>query len=118
MSYSPSSYDAIRDGNRITVAMGQSNTDPTQTLPFQINSVTGRVLVDSGGSSSLNFATNEVVAGSATTFTLAHTPTLGTQSIFGNGQLLTPTTDYTIAGAVVTTVLSWSATQILANYQY
>lgn len=39
--------DAIRDQNHVTVALGQSSTSSTTTLPFKIDSVTGRLLVDS-----------------------------------------------------------------------
>jgi hypothetical protein len=116
MSYSPSNYDAVRDGNRVPVAMGQSNTDATQTLPFKIDSITGRLLVDS--SSGTTSVYNEPVSGSATTWTLAHTPTTGSERIYANGQRLTPTTDYSISGATVTTVLSWSAGTLLADYTY
>lgn len=110
----PSNYDAVRDQNRIPVAGGQSNTDSTQTLPFKIDSVTGRVLVDS----SVTAVYNEVVSGSGTAWTLANTPTAGTVRLFANGQRLTPTVDYTISSAAITTVLSWTAGTILADYIY
>lgn len=42
--------DAIRDSNFVTVALGQSDSDATVTLPFKIDSVTGRLLTDAGGS--------------------------------------------------------------------
>lgn len=61
---------------------------------------------------------NEVVAGSTKTFTLAHTPVAGTERVFANGQRLTPTVDYTIVSAVITTVLSWSAGMITADYNF
>lgn len=38
--------DANRDENHIPVALGQSSTDPTVTLPFKIDSSTGRLLTD------------------------------------------------------------------------
>lgn len=61
---------------------------------------------------------NEVVAGGTNTFTLDNTPVVGTVRVYGNGQRLTPTVDYTITGAVITTISSWSAGQILADYNY
>lgn len=72
-------------------------------------------VVSSGG----GFTYNEVVAGSGTSFTLAATPTAGTVSVFGGGQRLTPGigNDYTISGTTITTVNSYSAGQILADYQ-
>lgn len=70
-----------------------------------------------GGSGGGTFIYNEVVAGSGTTFTLANTPKAGTVTVYGQGQRLKLTDDYTISGAVITTINSWLATQILADYQ-
>lgn len=76
-----------------------------------------KVLVTIAGGAG-NFADNEVVAGDVQTFTLANTPTLGSERIYANGQRLTPTIDYTISGVVVSTINSWSAGTILADYRY
>lgn len=38
--------DAIRDGNHVAVALGVSAADPTVTLPFKIDSETGKLLVE------------------------------------------------------------------------
>lgn len=74
-----------------------------------------------GGSASgtiPSFTTNEVVAGSGTAWTLAATPTAGSVTLFGNGQYLTPGgVDYTISGASITTVNSFVAGTIVANYR-
>lgn len=119
MAYTPSAYDALRDQNRIPVAMGQSNADATQTLPFLMDAVTGRLLVSSTGGGSNNFAYNEVVSGSGTSWTLAHTPVTGI-ALYANGQRLTPgaVNDYTISGTAITTILSWASGSLLADYQY
>lgn len=119
MSNIPSqdSYYALRDQNRIAVATGQSSTDSTQTLPFLINPVTGRVLVDNASVTG-TIVLNEVVSGSGTSWTLAHTPTSAGIALFANGQRLTPTVDYSLSVASITTVLSWSAGTLLADYQY
>lgn len=117
MTYTPSDYYALRDQNRVPVATGQSSVDSTQTLPFKIDPVTGRVLVDASGASG-TAVYNEVVAGSGTAWTLAHTPTTGTLMLYANGQRLTPTVDYSLSGADVTTVTSWVAGTILADYFY
>lgn len=114
MIYSPSSYDAIRDGNRVPVAMGQDSTDATQTLPFLVDPITGRLLVDSGS----NAIYNEVVSGSGTSWTLAHTPTTGTLQLYANGQRLMETTDYTLSGTTITTLTSWATGTLLADYLY
>lgn len=68
---------APRDQNFVPAALGQSSTDSTNTLPFLINSLTGRLLVDSGGSagSTLTVETpTGTVDDSNVTFTVAHTP--------------------------------------------
>lgn len=77
-------------------------------------------MMHGGSASSPTFVFNEVVAGSGTTFTLAHTPTSGTVQVFGNGQALTPgvANDYTISGAIITTTNSFGAGTILSNYLY
>lgn len=110
-------YQAIRDQNRIPVAMGQSNADAVQTLPFIMDSVTGRLLVDV----STNVTTavyNEVVSGSGTTWTLLHTPVSGTLLLYANGQRLMPTVDYSLVGTTITTVITWAAITLLADYFY
>ena len=43
--------NAIRDGNHITVALGVSSTDSTNTLPLTIDSATGRLLTNSASGS-------------------------------------------------------------------
>lgn len=61
---------------------------------------------------------NEVVSGSGTAWTLAHTPTTNTLRLYANGQRLTPTVDYSLVGAAITTILSWSAGTVIADYSY
>lgn len=61
---------------------------------------------------------NEVVSGSGTSFTLANTPVSGTLRVYANGQRLLPTTDFSLSTATITTVLSWSAGSISADYEY
>ena len=74
--------------------------------------------IGASGTSSGTAVYNEVVSGSGTSFTLANTPTAGTVRVYGMGQRLVLTTDYTISGAGITPVLSWSAGQIIADYTY
>ena len=52
-----------------------------------------------------------LVNGSNTSFTLANTPTVGTEHVFINGLLMEPGAgnDYTIAGAVITTLFTLQA---------
>lgn len=63
---------------------------------------------------------NEAVSGSATTWTLAHTPVAGTLRLYANGQRLTEgaLNDFTLSGTTITTNLSWSTGALLADYEY
>jgi hypothetical protein len=65
------------------------------------------------------FVDNEIVSGSTTTFTLSQTPVAGTVHVYALGQRLTPGAgnDFTISGAVITTISSYPAGAILADYQ-
>lgn len=75
------------------------------------------VIPSSSTPSTANVIFGEIVAGDTNTFTLAHTPT-GTISLAANGQVLTLIVDYTISGAIITTISAWSAGSVIANYQY
>lgn len=74
----------------------------------------------SGASSgpSGNSVYNEVVSGSGTAWTLVHVPVLGTVRLFGEGQKLLPTSNYTITGSTITTSDSWPAGAISADYNF
>lgn len=80
-----------------------------------------RVLMHGGGGTSTGSATtfveNEVVAGSGTAWTLAGTPTSGSLKLYVNGQRLTLTVDYTVVGTAITTLQSFSAGTVLADYR-
>lgn len=108
---------AARDQNFVPTLLGVSNVDGVTPVVVYVDPVTHRLLVDATGASSNN-ANNEVVAGATTAWTLANTPTVGTEHIYANGMRLTPTVDYSIAGAAITTVLSWAAGTVLADYEY
>jgi len=43
--------DAVRDQNHVPVALGASSSDPAATLPFLIDPITGRLLVNSSSGS-------------------------------------------------------------------
>ena len=73
-------------------------------------------VIGGGGGGGFTYI-NEIVAGSGTSFTLAHVPAVGANVVvYGGGSRLYPTMDYTIAGAVITMVNSYSAGQVLADY--
>lgn len=97
MIYSPSSYDATRDGNRIPVAMGQSNIDATQTLPFLNDHITGRLLVDATGATIYTETPTGAIDGVNKAYTTTHaiTTVIG---MWYNGQFIHPA-EYTVAGA-------------------
>lgn len=77
-----------------------------------------------GGGSSSDAATqvvNEIVSGSGTSWTLAHTPDDDDDvALYAIGQRLTPggSNDYTISGTLITTANPWSAGQLLADYSF
>ena len=109
---------ALKDANSVASAIFESSTSSGVILRGQIDQITGRILVDVVGGGGNTFVVNEVVSGSGTSWTLANTPIVGTVALYANGQRLTPTVDYSITGAVITTVDSWSAGTILADYQH
>lgn len=110
------SWSAI-DANSRHSLTAVSNADGVSIVRLWADPVTHRLLVSSTGSLG-SFVDNEVVAGSGTTFTLANTPISGSQHVYANGQRLTPGgVDYTISGAVITMVNSWSAGTVLADYR-
>ncbi len=73
--------------------------------------------VINASATSVSFVDNEIVSGSGTAFVLANTPILGSEHIFAGRQRLYPTTDYSISGTGITTVLSWSTGDLLADYR-
>lgn len=107
MSNNPgnNNYQNLRDQNRVTVASGQSNLDSTQSLPFLINGITGRVLVDissSLGAAWYNETPSGLVNGVNTTFTLANTPATNSLVLTIARQPQILGTDYTISGNTIT----------------
>lgn len=110
--------NTYHDNNHTPVLAAVSSTDgKTIVLPWADPS-THRLLVSgTGGGGGNTFVYNEVVSGSGTSFILAGTPVVGSQTIYANGQRLTPTVDYSISGSTITTGSSWSAGTILADYE-
>lgn len=86
-----------------------------------VNSGNGWVQVSvSGGGGT--FVNNEVptglVNGSNQVFTLAHSPAAGSATVYWNGVLQTPTTQYSISGNTITFVTAPTSGGILVNYRY
>lgn len=111
--------NASIDENDVKSLIAASSVDGSTPVKIYGDPTTHRLLIDASGATG-TFVTNEVVSGSATTFTLAHTPILGSQAIYGAGIRLIPGAgnDYTIAGAVLTMTNSYSANTVLADYRY
>lgn len=63
------------------------------------------------------FVDNEIVSGSGTTFTLANIPVVGSVHLYAARNRLYPTTDFSITGAIITTVNSWATGDLLADYR-
>ncbi len=76
------------------------------------------VTITAGGAGGATQVYNEVVSGNTQTFTLANTPDTGTLRVYAQGQRLLPTQDYTLAGAIITTVDTWTTGQISADYAF
>ena len=71
----------------------------------------------SGYTLKTTFIDSEIVSGSGTTFTLANTPVSGSLKLYAGRNRLYPTTDYSISTATITTILSWSTGDLLADYR-
>jgi len=117
-------------GTDLSSSVANGTTTPVITLNVPTASASNRGVLSStdwstfnnkqpAGSylTSANFIDNEVVAGSGTSFTLANTPVAGSEHIFLNGMRAKLTTDYTISGTGITTTLSWSAGDVIADYR-
>ena len=65
------------------------------------------------------FVYEEVCGGSGTSFTVANTPATGLFALFNTGgQRLRANADYTRSGANITTVDTFAAGELVADYQY
>jgi hypothetical protein len=100
-----------------TTASNKNTVGKTYSM---VLGITAKMISDIGAAVLGTPVISEIVPGSATTFTLGHTPIAGSLRLFGAGQRLTPGAgnDYTISGAVITTANSYSAGQLLADYNY
>jgi hypothetical protein len=92
---------------------GDSGSGDTQEITIGTGlTMTGTTLTASGSLGTSNFVTRETpsgsVNGSNVTFTLANTPTAGTEMVFLNGILQEPGAgnDYTISGGTITYLIA------------
>lgn len=60
---------------------------------------------------------NEIVSGSGTSWTLANTPVVGSVKLFAGTRLIGGGNDYSISGTAITTIQSYPAGSLLADYR-
>lgn len=101
----------LANGTRISDYFTELNFSTGLTASYS----NGRITITSAGGNT--FIDNEVVSGSGTSFTLANTPIAGTVHVFGLGQRLKLTTDYSISSTTITTVGTFNSGEIIADYQ-
>ncbi len=97
------------------------NGDSTSTTVIAVGS--GLTITDNGSGTHTiaagHFVDSEVVTCAIVTCTaLAHTPTTGTTHLYRTGVRQTPTTDYTVSGAVITLVAIPGTDTFLVDYRY
>lgn len=102
-----------------------TNTSSIATKQSTLSGI-GNVYSASGAITYRTAVRNEIPSGSVnginTIFTATNTPITGTYELFYNGQLLRPTTDYTLSGSTITTTFAPSSSSgsgsLLENYSY
>jgi len=122
----------VRSTDTLTVTRAQESTTATQKessgkiYKMQLG-ITAKMITDIAAQTGGTPVYNEIVSGSATTFTLAHTPVSGTVRLYAGGNAEPQTgrllpgagNDFTISGAVITMLNgSFDAGTILADYDY
>jgi hypothetical protein len=94
--------DAPRDNNFIPTALFEIDGEPGEVMPGQINQATGRILVDAVSAVSSSMQKDVFVATSGQTVFDASKTVAFDFYLSVQGIIQTPTTDYTLAGNVVT----------------
>lgn len=107
MSFNPGldTYTAARDQQRVAIATGLSNIDATQTLPFLLDGITGRLLVSATtvlSATWFNETPVGLINGSNTIFTLSQTPAGNSLVLTLDRQPQILGVDYTISGNTIT----------------
>jgi hypothetical protein len=116
-------------GAMFNVEQGTTNADKIYLCTSDSGGTLGTtaitfIQINSSGLTTANFVTRETptgsINGSNTTFTLANTPTAGTEEVFLNGILQAPGAgnDYTISGATITMLTApLTGERLLVNYR-
>lgn len=107
---------APRDGNFVPSALFEISGSPGQVYPGQINQVTGRILVDVSGSSSLNFQDDLFTATDNQTVFSASKTVTATIYLAVNGALQSNGTDYTVSGNTATLAVGIPAGSLVDWY--
>lgn len=98
--------EAQRDQNFIPSALGVSSSDGVTTLPFEIDSITGRLLVDSSAGAELIVGTTTITGGATTRILYDNAGVLGEYTISGSGTVVAmataPTFSTSITGSYLT----------------
>lgn len=107
----------LPEGDKLEVSKGIRNA---QSFIYGGNKYGMHEMMHGAGSSTSSSTQvySEAVAGSGTSWTLAHTPDAGTLRLYANGIRLTVTVDYTQVGTAITTLTSYVSGTLLADYQY
>lgn len=107
------------DQNYTRTLLAVSNVDGSTPINLYADPTTHRLLVDLSGSISSHFQTDQFTStANQVQFTASQTP-LATQYLSINGIIQTPTTDYTVSGAVATLTSGIPAgCSVLWNYIY
>jgi hypothetical protein len=120
-------------GDTLTITRAQEGTSATAKnssgkIYNLVLGITAKMITDIAAQTANGIPVyNEIVSGSGTTFTLAHTPVAGTVRLYAGGNSEPQTgrllpgagNDFTISGAVITMLNgSFDAGTILADYNY
>lgn len=102
----PGVYVAVREGT--VAALREYMVTDSASITVGTDTMTWTIFPDTSGLTDANFIIREVpsgaIDGSNTTYTLANTPTAGSEEVYLNGLLQNEgaSNDYTISGATIT----------------
>ena len=96
------SQTAPRDDNFVPASLFEIDGLPGEVMPGQIDQTTGRILVDASSVVSTSLQ-KDIITSTSGQNTFTATKTVAFDIYFSiQGQILTPTTDYTLAAGVYT----------------
>lgn len=111
------SYSQVLGSNKPYVHGGGDTIAAGTGVTITRNSNGDKVITATGSSGTI--VRDEILTGSGTAFTLAHTPIANTLQLFRGGARQQATVDYTIVGAAITLIDTLDAAEVLlADYSY